>query len=236
MKFSPHLFATVLTGTLATFLHAAEPAQDSDLPQPFDSNAAQALLDNSPFTRSLNLSDSLALTGIAYVDGKPMATLVNKTTKESYVVSEEPDVHGWRLAETKASTHLQQTQVKIMIGAETVTVRYGEIQLAPGTGKKTAAPAVQSAGSSAPPAPQAPAGNGPPPVKSSSFLGEGGRERYVALSSEAREKYRSIIQARVAANPNASVEETSAFAQKVFANIEAKEKKAEAPARKSKVK
>jgi len=228
MKFHHHLFVPVLIGSLASLLRAADPAApapDSDLPQPFDANAAQAVLENSPFTRSLNLSDSLVLTGIAYVEGKPVATLVNKTTRESYVVTEEPDVRGWKLAETSASNQLQRTQVKILMGAEIITVRYGDLQLTPGSGKKSAPPVAQSTGSSSP-LPSSSGQSGPPPVKSSSYLGEGGRERYSALSSEAREKYRNIIQAHVAAYPNARPEENSAYAQKIFAKIEAADKKA----------
>jgi hypothetical protein len=63
---------------------------DPDLPQPIDSAAAQEILANSPFTRSLDLSHTLQLTGIAYVEGHPMATFFNRETKRSFVLSDEP--------------------------------------------------------------------------------------------------------------------------------------------------
>src|SRR3954468_11535189 len=77
-----------------------------DLPQPVSPDELTALVTSSPFTRSLNLSDSLVLTGIAYIEGKPVATILNKATKENFVVSQEPNAQGWRLAETNATTQL----------------------------------------------------------------------------------------------------------------------------------
>ena len=54
---------------MATVLHASDP----DLPKPLDATVAQGLITNPPFTRALNLSDSLQLTGVASVGGKPVA-------------------------------------------------------------------------------------------------------------------------------------------------------------------
>ncbi len=106
-------------------------AADPDLPQPFDSAVAQPLLDSSPFTRELNLSDSLTLTGIAYIMGKPVATVFDKAKKTSYVVSEEPNAQGWKLAEASAAVAINRSIAKIMVGGEVVTVRYSADQLTP---------------------------------------------------------------------------------------------------------
>jgi len=111
-------------------------AIDPDLPQPFDPAAAEALVMAPPFTRSLDLSDSLVLTGIAYIQGKPVVTILNKAKKESYVVSEVPNAQGWKLAETSATVQLNKTQAKIMVGSEVVTVRYSAEQLSPESMKK----------------------------------------------------------------------------------------------------
>lgn len=111
------------------------PAPDPDLPQPFNPAAMDAVVTSSPFTRSLNLSDSLVLTGIAFIEGKPVATVFNTEKKESYVISEEPNPQGWKLAETSATIQLDKTQVKLMIGSEIVTVRYSKEQIAPETMK-----------------------------------------------------------------------------------------------------
>lgn len=119
---------------LSAFAHAVEdkmPSPDPDLPQPFNVGIAQALLENSPFTRTLDLSDTLRLTGIAYVQGKAVATLVNKTTKQSYLVSDTPNAEGWRLAEASASSALNQTHIKLTVGSELVTIRYSDTQISP---------------------------------------------------------------------------------------------------------
>lgn len=217
------LLRTVVFPCTAFILCAADPPvvkPDPDLPQPLSAQLAEPLLTNPPFTRALNLSDSLALTGIAYVEGRPVATLVNRETKESFVVSEEPNAQGWKLAQTNASKDLKRTEVKIMAGAEIVTVRYGDDQLTP-QAKKGPMPGR-------PPGP-----GGPPPdayrsdgsIRTSSYLGEGGRERYYSLSDQARDRLRAVMQQRREQNPNASFEEHSAFARREFERIEAEDRR-----------
>ena len=108
------IILTVLCAALLTPLSRAAEAKtpDPDLPQPLDLNVTQSLLQSSPFTRALNLSEQLALTGIAYVQGKAVATLVDKATKKSYLVSETPNAEGWRLAEASASNEIKRSQKK----------------------------------------------------------------------------------------------------------------------------
>ena len=86
MKFSSLIHQTLIAGLLGMALHAADATSkaaisDPDLPTPFDATVANSLLENSPVTRSLNLSDALVLTGIAYIDGKPVATQVGALPK-----------------------------------------------------------------------------------------------------------------------------------------------------------
>ena len=73
-------------------------ASDPDLPQPFDSSALQAMMQKSPFNRVVDFAETYLLTGIARVDGKAMATLMHRETKKRFVVSDEPNAQGWRLA------------------------------------------------------------------------------------------------------------------------------------------
>ena len=66
---------------LAALARAAEVSpSDPDLPQPLDVASLQALLTNPPFNRVVDFTDSLLLTGVATVGGKPMATLMDKAT------------------------------------------------------------------------------------------------------------------------------------------------------------
>ena len=128
--------AFFVLSVIASAADKKKSAADPDLPQPVDSALAQPLLDNSPFTRELNLSDSLTLTGIAYILGKPVATVFDKAKKTSYVVSEEPNAQGWKLAEASAAVAINRSIAKIMVGNEVVTVRYSSDQLSPGRQKE----------------------------------------------------------------------------------------------------
>lgn len=218
---APSAPTTVASSAPAAPVPAAAPAvakADPDLPAPFDLKEAETLA-NSPFTRALNLSDSLALTGIAYVEGKPVATIHNRATKESYVVSEDPNAQGWKLVEMNASKDLHRAEVKIVANGETVTVRYGDEQLTPGA-KKGSMP-----GGGGPPGSGGPPGGDPNRVRTSSYLGDGGRDRYFQLSDGARDKFRELMRQRREANPNASMEEMSAFARQEFEKIEADDRK-----------
>jgi len=99
-------------------------AKDPDLPQPFDVKVLTPMLANSPFNRAVNLSDNLVLTGMATVDGKSMVTLMDKELKRTYVVTDEPNENGWKLAENPPHVELKKAQVKISIGSEVVTIRH----------------------------------------------------------------------------------------------------------------
>lgn len=106
------------------------------LPEPVSSEHFQILMENSPFTRSLNLSDLLILTGIATFDGKQIATLINKETKETYVVSSEPNPQGWKMVELSENPDIEKVAAKIAIaGGEVVTVRYNEFEAKAGEAK-----------------------------------------------------------------------------------------------------
>jgi len=60
-----------------------------------------ALTSQSPFSRSINLNDSLILTGIAMVDQDQVATLLSKEAKETFVVSSQLNLQGWKMVELK---------------------------------------------------------------------------------------------------------------------------------------
>ncbi len=102
----------------------------------------RSLTKQSPFTRSINLSDSLILTGIATVDQEQVATLLNKETKETYVVSSTLNSQGWKMVELKSDEDLEKVSAKVSVeGGEVVTVRYAEWQLKPGEARPGAGPA-----------------------------------------------------------------------------------------------
>jgi len=91
------------------------------------------LASNSPFTRSLNLSDSLILTGIAKIGDETMATLVDKESKETYIVSANANAQGWRMVDVEGDrNNLEAVTAKIAVsGGEVISVRFDENQLKP---------------------------------------------------------------------------------------------------------
>ncbi len=162
---------------------AAEP--DTDLPQPFDPNSLAPVITSSPFTRMVNMSDNLVLTGIAYIDGKPVATVFNMETKQSHVVSSEPNFQGWTLQEALPAPDITRSQARITIGGEVVSVRYAAL-----TAKdmKNENRSDRERGDRGPPP-----GGGDRYRGSSRGPSEEDRKRYEALSEKGREKLRSAI-------------------------------------------
>jgi hypothetical protein len=103
------------------------PSQDDGaLPQPLKADVFQPLMTSPPFTRSLGISDSLILTGIARLDNHILATLLDTQTMESQVVSETPNHQGWQLVGIggdPAKMHTWSARIQIR-GGEVVSVRY----------------------------------------------------------------------------------------------------------------
>lgn len=196
-------------------LQAAEaPMADPDLPQPIDFSFADDLLMHSPFTRAVNLEKSLQLTGIAYVDGRPVATVLNTETKQRFVVTEEPNAQGWQLMTASAGADMHQTQVEMKVGDEIIAMHYQGQQLSPGSAGNERSK-TRMAGSNK--------------VKPSSFLGEQGREMYASLSSEARDKFKDLLKSRLEKHPELTPEQNSDYARKVFAKIKASDQSPKAP-------
>jgi len=193
-------------------LHAGDdmPPVDADLPQPLDAGFVISLVSQSPFTRSVNLEQTLQLTGVAYINGLPVATLLNKQTKESILLTEEANVQGWRLLAVEAGTDPSLTQVQVMIGPETLTMHYHGLQPAD-AGKGDGRAQIAGRGSKK-------EGEKPRP---SDLLGENGRELYASLSRDARDKFKDALKAKLEKSPELTREQTSEYAQKLYGKLKA---------------
>ena len=100
--------------------------EDRAIPRPLRHETFDALMTNSPFTRSLGISDSLILTGVARFDQNTFATLMDTRTMESIMVSRQPNREGWQLVGVGGDPARTQTwSAKIQTaGGEVVTIRY----------------------------------------------------------------------------------------------------------------
>lgn len=195
---------------------AADP--DPDLPQPFDPASVASVTASSPFTRMVNMSDNLVLTGIAYIDGKPVATIFNKETKESHIVSNEPNFQGWVLNEALPAPDITRSRAVVTIGGEQVKLNYAAISANDLKGGKKDKDKDR--------------GDRPPPSGGEGFKGERrgpseeDRRRYEGLSEKAREKFRDMMRSKFSDDKfrNAPEEERRNIIRKEFERIEKEDK------------
>lgn len=99
---------------------------DSAIPQTVHEAEYSALITNSPFTRSLGISDSIILTGIAHIEGEVFATLLNTETLESQVVSKTANFQGWLLIGVTgdpAESRTWSAKIRVADG-QIISVRY----------------------------------------------------------------------------------------------------------------
>ncbi len=133
------------------------------------------------------------LTGIASFDGKPVATLMDRESKETYVISEVPNPQGWKLVEISSptGTDLETVSAMISVGGEMVTVRYDERQLKPGEGKPAGGKSAKD--------------DRPPPTEAEKKkFGEMIGNKWKALNKDQQEQAKRIAKAKLEAKPDLS--------------------------------
>jgi hypothetical protein len=201
-------------------LPAAKPVAptDPELPQPFDANVVTAVLKTSPFNRAVNLSDALVLTGVAYVDGKPMATLLNKDTKKTYVVTETPNADGWTLTEATPTSDIKRMQVKVNVAGEVVTIRHNDEMQDEAMKKHKLSP-----GGGAPP--PAPSGDDKGFHRDKRGPSKEDRERFERLSDEGRGKVMRFFGENRERMMTMSEDDRRAFIKNSFEKIEKEDQK-----------
>ncbi len=108
---------------------AADISDPSVLPEPVTEASFEALRDQSPFLRSIGLSESIVVTGVAETDGEVYASLFDVDSRQSYFVGEEINSEGWQLVGIKGDqTDLESVTARIKIaGNEIVSLRYEKL-------------------------------------------------------------------------------------------------------------
>jgi hypothetical protein len=193
---------------------------DPDLPQPFDPASVAQVTAHSPFTRMVNMSDNLVLTGLAYIAGKPVATVFNKETKESHIVSTEPNFQGWVLNEALPAADVSRSRAIITIGGETVKLSYASLSADDIKGDRKK---------------DKDRDRGDRSDRSSSSEGfrresrgpsEEDRRRYEGLSDKAKEKFRDMMRSKFSDEKfrNAPDEDRRNIIRKEFERIEKEDK------------
>ncbi len=187
---------------------------DPDLPQPFDTASLGPIIQNSPFTRIVSISDSLVLTGMAYVNGKPVVTIFDKNEKQSLVVTEEPNLKGWKLMEALPTTHIERAQAKIAIGGETFSIRHSVLNKDDMTKGKSDKGDKGDRGRGDSGGDRFSRGNRGP--------SEEDRKKYESLSDKAKDKFREAMREKFSDEKfrNAPEEERRSALKSVFEKIQ----------------
>ena len=200
------LFVTImilLVGFVAIGEESSSEAFFERIPDPVTTEDFSALKASSPFLRSLDLSQSLILTGFARIKGDLFATLFDRETRQTHIVSRSSNEQGWRMVGVDGDqADLGTVTARIAVaGGEVFSVRFDENQLQPGEGKPGGGP-NGTGGSGGAPGSASPAANyregvsgdgfrGPPPpeiVDKLSRLTEAKREEVIGKIREIRDK------------------------------------------------
>ncbi len=146
------LHAALFMGLVVT-TQAAETDDDGAIPRVVNMEEFETLVTNSPFTRSLGVSDSLILTGVAHFEKDVFATLLDTKTFESHVVSRAPNFQGWQLVNVGGhSTEIQTWSAKIQIpGGEIISIRYQKPPPKPARSKSSGNVSGSSSSGNSPP-------------------------------------------------------------------------------------
>lgn len=129
-KLSRGLLGACLCGVM--LVGSAEPSRDmppdvgAAIPQAMKAGSYDAIIASSPFTRTLGVSDSLILTGVAHIERDVFATLFDTQTMESHVVSKKANAQGWQLVGVGGDpADLKTLSARIQVGGgQVITVRY----------------------------------------------------------------------------------------------------------------
>ncbi len=176
----------------------APPNLDADLPQPLGDNHFEALLGNSPFLRVLDLTETYALRGIAEIDGEKVATLFNKQTEKSVLVSAAtPNAEQMRLVGVNEATDfLAGISATIAVAGEEVELKFEPERVAPKPkGRPSGGPGNASGGDRR---------DGDSQRRGPS---KEDMERYKSLPDEKKEKFREYIRQSMQKYPDMSREE-----------------------------
>ncbi|MCH1410231.1 MAG: hypothetical protein L7V87_14480, partial [Verrucomicrobiales bacterium] len=100
------------------------------LPEAVTAENFADLKSSSPFRRSINLSETLVLTGIATIEGQVYATLFDSSATVSRVVTAQANKDGWRLVGVNGNdSDLESLTAKIQVdGGQIVAIRYAKVE------------------------------------------------------------------------------------------------------------
>lgn len=111
---------------------SAAAAVAGDLPEAVTEAHFEDLMTRSPFVRTLSLTDTFALRGIATISGEPVATLYHRETKKSLTITADgANEWGLKLVEVSPSQDLTGVAVRLALSDEEFELKYEAERIAP---------------------------------------------------------------------------------------------------------
>ena len=94
-------------------------------PEPLTEEDFRAVIEHSPFTRTVRLTDSLILTGIAHLGRTPVVALLDAEDGSSISISDSPNARGWRLVDLRGEEDLESAMVSMAFPTgEVIRIRH----------------------------------------------------------------------------------------------------------------
>jgi len=188
------LLGTVLVLVLGMGVPAFGRDGVADLPRQVTEADFEMVKKSSPFLRTLDLSDTYQLRALVSMGEESLATLYNRNTKETVVVSTGSESrNGMRLMGVSKADELGKVSVEVSVGGEVVALKYDEKSVTP-VGKNL--PASEGQAKDGKDGKEKPKGPRPEEVK-----------RYKALSPEKQEIFHQYIRQTMKKYPDLSREE-----------------------------
>lgn len=109
----------------------AEEEAPPEIPEALTEEHFAEFKENSPFLRSLDLSKTLVLTGVAQVNGELVATIFDRESNQTRLVSRTANKQKWQLVGVEGDRQrLEAMTAQISVaGGEVVSVRFDPAQL-----------------------------------------------------------------------------------------------------------
>ena len=132
-----------ISGLALTGVFSGPAIAEIEVPAATEEEDFSALRTASPFVRVLNPAETYALRGVAQVDDVAVATLYNRETKKTFVVTPETaSDEGIQLVEIERNRELEGVKARVSFAGEEVELVYDPQQFAvaprrgPGAGEK----------------------------------------------------------------------------------------------------
>ncbi|MEM1443520.1 MAG: hypothetical protein AAGF67_14335, partial [Verrucomicrobiota bacterium] len=178
-------------------LHSSN-EEDFGLPGPVADTQFDSLKARSPFTRVLNLSETLQLTGLAVIDGEEVATIEDRSQGKRFTISGEANEDGWKMVSAESCEDIDRVKITITsIRGELVTLQYDKKRLRSELLGRTKEIEIKI--------PEGPDRRSLPTDREKREFGEWARKRMKSMTDEQRNRVGKLIQEKIGKNPNLTI-------------------------------